>query len=224
MNLGRDLQKQAVKDYAFNYYLRKGVQLNVEDLLTKLTKQEEPQPLSREELQEIVPQPGPYWEDISFVAHFYLAAGEPVTLQQIGHLDAVKKISESEIYPRFKNQMAQDIRRNNIRSGAYSNDFSGSYSFSAISFMHGNGTVKGQFDGIVKWEGDVQVFTGQAFLEFSDIFSDPFSIIEKLTGNSNDPDVPYLLRHLANLTGTPYPITGEWEAELYGLVDRGLTQ
>lgn len=224
MNLQSELRKQALKNYAFNYYLRKGIHLDVKKLLTKLSEQEEPESLTREELQAAIPSPGTYWKDISFVVHFYMAVGEPVTLQQIGHLEAIKRHAENEIYPRFKDQIGNNIRLKNIGSGPYSDDFERSYNFGDVSFMHGGATLKGRFEGHIKWEGSVQVFSGKANFEYSDIFSDPLSLIEKITGDSNDPDVPYLLRHFANLTGTPYAITGKWDAELYGIVDRRLSR
>lgn len=90
------------------------------------------------------------WSDIDFVQHYYFGGGRTVDLREIGHLYEIVQqyawYDKAEgAFRRLAGQIADKARAD--KSGALSVTFSNFYDFGDVQFSHGDGTVKGVFNG-----------------------------------------------------------------------------
>ena len=161
------------------------------------------------------------WDNVDFVKHFYLGGGQSKTLNEIGLLANVKSTSNTLAIDRpggFKDQIRNKARE--IKEGAVNISFDNSYSFSDVKFAMGSGTLRGNFVGTCSLVlPNKSHFTGKISIEYSDSFTDPLSVIEKLYGSSDSPNAPDWLKAIGNVGGTAYGITGQWNDDFSGDVE-----
>lgn len=232
-------------EYCFQYYLRKGIRLNPE-LLVKTTLEEVR--IQIEQTPTLIVEAFfdwlsalPYaarWEDIHFVKFFYYGNGNAVTLEQIGHLEDIKRAAAEDALLNFREQIAKKAYE--VEDGPFTDSFENVYDFGSVQFSHGESTMTGEFTGEVKWvHGGVRRFIGKANISFKDTFKDPLDMIQvrerynEYTGHVNE----WLARHFnvsqelipkieitnemvreADVGGSPYDILGKWEEEMAGEV------
>ncbi len=136
------------------------------------------------------------WTDTDFVNHYYFGGGRSVDLLEIGHL---REIAEQYAwndgvqgaFRRLADQIADAARH--TESGVFSYDFQAVYDFGSVEFSHGDGVVRGVFNGPVESRGAILRVGGSTEFKFSERFEDPLGLgIEA--------------------GGTPYAITGSWSA------------
>jgi hypothetical protein len=136
------------------------------------------------------------WADIDFIGHYYFGDGRAVDLLEIGHL---REIAEQYAYMddvegafrRLSDQIVDKARKNG--AGFLGYPFNDTYDFRPVQFSHGDGTVSGQFIGVVERYGVMLRISGESNFYFHDIFADPI-----------DMDI--------EPGGVPYHITGSWSA------------
>ncbi len=160
------------------------------------------------------------WGNLDFVWHFYFGSGAPVTLSDIGHLENVKSLANSNpdggAY-RFGNQIANTASGiAKPYNGSFSESFSNTYDFGSIVWVMGSGTLSGAYEGNMtstpnaNGPGGTYNYSGTGNLFYRDIFTDPLDLIQRMYGDSNAPEVPPWLVNAANLGGTPFVIYGGW--------------
>jgi RHS repeat-associated protein len=160
------------------------------------------------------------WGNLDFVWHFYFGSGSPVTLSDIGHLENVKNVANSNpdggAY-RFGNQIANTASGiAKPYNGPFSDSFSNTYDFGSIVWAMGSGTLSGIYEGNMtstpnsNGPGGTYSYSGAGNLFYRDIFTDPLDLIQLMYGDSNAPEVPTWLVNAANLGGTPFVIYGGW--------------
>ena len=169
---------------------------------------------------------GRRWTDLDFVEHFYRGGGRPVTLSEIGQFAEIVQeyayFSDGDgAYHRLKGQIADWAR--NPKEPTY--PFEGNYSFTNVAYSHGNATVGGNFLGSVVSRGDMLKIDGICSFYFLDVFTDPFSLREKLNGTSSRSlHPPSLLDSVSELGGDAYQIVGYWQAQFHALVLKDRTK
>lgn len=137
----------------------------------------------------------PRWGWNEFFKHYFNENGDPVTLPQIGHLQAIIEHVESTIYKRVRAQIVNEAR--SVVSGPIADGFKNSYSFHGVSWAHGGSTLSGDIHGGVTRQGQFLFISVTVVYNFSDVFT----IIEK------EP-------------GTPYPISGWWKTRIEIIANR----
>ena len=148
------------------------------------------------------------WTDTDFVNHYYFGDGREVSLSEIGHLQEIAeqyawRDGAEGAFRRLSDQIADASRRAEAGTVAY--DFEAVYDFGSVEFSHGDGVVRGEFNGVVVSIRDLLHIDGETNFSFSDRFEDPLGLgIE--TG------------------GTPFAITGSWSAIFTAEVLRGADQ
>ena len=158
---------------------------------------------------------GRRWTDLDFVDHFYDGSGRAVTLAEIGQFEEIVQeyayFSNGDgAYHRLKGQIADWVRD----YGEQTYRFDGTYSFTNIAYSHGKASVNGDFNGSIKSRGDMYEISGFCRFYFHDVFTDPVSIRQYLTGSSKVPAVlTSRLDALSELGGEAYNVDGFWRAE-----------
>jgi Phage Mu protein F like protein len=132
----------------------------------------------------------PRWGWDEFFNHYFNENGDPVTLPQIGHLQAIIDHVARTIYNRVRAQIVSKAR--SVVSGAIADDFIQSYSFYGVSWAHGDSTLSGDIYGGVARQGQFLLISITVMYKFSDMFEDIYGF---------EP-------------GTPYPITGWWKTRI----------
>ena len=175
------------------------------------------------------------WTALDYVYHF-VTGGGAVTLSTIGHLEGVKAAARSSGggVTRFGDQIAGTAEEMfKPYDGQFHDSFIKSYDFSGVSWPLGGGTLTGYYTGNMTstpnpppGEGGLYNYEGIATISYSDVFSDPYDIIERLYGSSTSLDAPEWLRIAANgiwvpgvpwyIPGTPYNISDMWTESYYG--------
>ncbi len=103
--------------------------------------------------------------------------------------------------------------------GGYAHIPFSSYDFSTVSFIHGPSTVRTNYTGSVRSEGNALLFEVKIDYAFEDDFTDPLSIRERNTGTSDPSKVPPGMPLEGELGGTLYRIYDSWSTELNAVVD-----
>lgn len=142
------------------------------------------------------------WEGYDFVLHFYFGGGREMRLADIGHLqDVIDRanvhgLKPPQVIQGAEEQIAGEARA--VLSGSIRGDFSRSYDFSAVSYVHGSSTVSGNFIGAVQRENEFLIISADVNYAFSDVFTDPLDIIETITATPKDLDA-FIIRIAASL-------------------------
>ena len=160
---------------------------------------------------------GTTWGNIDFVYHFYFGKGKSVSLSEIGLSTAIENSAKNKgIQSRFGDQIYQKAITQAPRTGDLSESFINSYDFGDVCYSIGGATMSGDFEGSLTAgqtfdDGKTMYsYSGTAVIKFSDPFTDPISVIEKLYGSSTSPEVPAWLVTVTNLGGTPFEIQGSY--------------
>lgn len=160
---------------------------------------------------------GTTWGNIDFVYHFYFGKGKSVSLSEIGLSTAIENSAKNKgIQSRFGDQIYQKAITQAPRTGDLSESFINSYDFGDVCYSIGGATMSGDFEGSLTAgqtfdDGKTMYsYSGTAVIKFSDPFTDPISVIEKLYGSSTSPEAPAWLVTVTNLGGTPFEIQGSY--------------
>ncbi|MCH2545980.1 MAG: minor capsid protein, partial [Alphaproteobacteria bacterium] len=119
------------------------------------------------------------WEDRHFAAHFYVGGGRKITLDKIGHLKNIQTYYETHYLERFVAQ----IRKNSAihTQGRFEDDFQRVYDFRPAQYSHGGATISGIFNCHIVINNDgSKTVTGKANIHFSDVFTDPVRLIDRV--------------------------------------------
>lgn len=215
---------------AFERYLRKGVppEISVKgprDILDVLLREVESE--MRRELSS-----ASQWTTYHMSLHFYLNGGRAVTLQEMGHLEAVKNEYESRYLQNFTQQIAEKAR--SLPNGNIVDDFSRGYEFGAVAWAHGGSRMDGTYQGTIYYGSDGKRYTsGTAHFAFSDRFADPLDVRSILAGLVDLPrkiedfftgqseieefreeDLLEVILQNFEFGGDPYYITGGWKSNI----------
>ncbi len=142
------------------------------------------------------------WSNGDALSH-YRNNGGNVTLRQIGHLSTIRNSSVTQgALGRFGSQINAKAYSIGSANGAGSYNlketFNNSYDFTSDKFFIGGGTLSGDFSGTLTVDSNgLYSFSGDAKINFSDTFTDPYDIFDIVPGEWN-PD------------GTPFDITDQW--------------
>ena len=161
----------------------------------------------------------PRWENKHMIAHFYIGSGRPVSLQEIGHYNAIKNYYTDRYLPRFLSQMQRSAIL--AKDGIFHNNFETTYDFEDILYSYRNCTVKGLFTGhIQRTTSGERIIQGTISVEFLDKFRAPGSALQIIsmasdflpfTDKIEESDISLLLQNLADVGGQAYEIQGSWE-------------
>lgn len=176
--------------------------------------------LEQELVSEIKDAPN-QWGNIEFLWHFYFGGGEDKTLSEIGLLSAVIEHAKEVMFDRVKAQVADAAIA--IETGTFTGSWDNAYDFKSVVYSLGGITIKGRFGGTAQRDGDIIHVTADAQYEFSDEFTDPASVRQKVLGTSEVAELPPSLLGGAvllttDLAGTVYRISDGWETEITGTV------
>lgn len=128
------------------------------------------------------------WTDTDFGIHYYLGHGEDLTLSETGHLAGVIDyfLYKLNVYDRINAQIIAIARRNS--SGLFSYTFINSYDFGDYIYVFGRGVVSGEFSGTVKHENGMMFIEGDMTYVYTDTFTDPASVREKIFNGTSSVD------------------------------------
>ncbi len=161
----------------------------------------------------------PRWENLDFVRHFYFDGGRTVTLREIGHLREVVEHYAYRLgaFRRLSNEIAEFARESG--EGAILDDFGQPYEFGQVEHAHGRSVVSGFYRGRRTDRGTMMATACTIEFVFSDVFTDPANLRERLFGGSELNRVSPGIARLTDLGGRAYKITGSWtvrfEANIY---------
>jgi SPP1 gp7 family putative phage head morphogenesis protein len=163
------------------------------------------------------------WTAMDFIAHFYFGRGRAVTLSQVGHLAGVSSYYFYDIirdgkstHERINTQIIQAARGS--ESGSLTLSFDSSYSFADYRYYFGGGKVEGTFSGSVRKAEGMIYIDGNITYRYSDTFTDPLSIRERIVGTSEPLDSALIAVWATDFSGVFYDIVGTWEAKFSAAV------
>lgn len=152
------------------------------------------------------------WGNIDFTRHFYSGNGIAVTLGETGNFTGVLNFYFYTLgkYNDVNAQIVDAARNHSL--GAFSYDFKKSYpDFGNYLFVFGGGTVSGVFTGTVRHENGMMHIHGIIEYRYSDTFTDPRGIRQRLIGTSNPAAATPQMLEDTEYGGTYYDILGEWQ-------------
>lgn len=131
------------------------------------------------------------WTDEDFLYHFYYGNGAGLTLSETGHLAGVidyyfyQLTKEGmNIYSRINSQIVAQARKH---EGYFTYQFDDSYQFRPYLYAFGYGAVRGFFTGSSRRSNGQIMVEGEVSYLYTDRFTDPASIREKITTGTSDP-------------------------------------
>ena len=157
----------------------------------------------------------------------YLNGGGDITLSEIGYLEdiinyyanyAVTKDGVVGVYNAIRDQIIDEAKK--LPLGEFPYPFEGTYNFEEVLFTLRNSTVKGNFAGYSRMEGDFLVISGTIKYEFIDEYRDPLSLVEFLVDyfGINRGLAENLVGDSGDFAGTPYEIKDTWETKFNATV------
>ena len=164
---------------------------------------------------------GKAWAWWNYVIHYFTQSGRPVTLSEIGHLNGIKSAfhggPETGGY-RFGNQLDAKAQSWAPFNGTLPQVTVNTYDFADVSWPIRRATVVGSIaaemqssdpdsNGRGTWS-----YAGTAAFQFSDLFSDPLSVIQAFGGYDALPSGIRgdIIKAVADGVGTAFTITGSW--------------
>lgn len=135
-----------------------------------------------QEVNVVLPDDMPAWEDKDFLQHYFTGHGQSVTLHQIGHLQTVIFVAEEvdqsngSIFERVEDQICTKARA--VGAGSFPYSFRNSYEFEDYIYSIGGATVGGSGKVNVEDNDDYLLITAEMDYYFRDVFTDAFSINE----------------------------------------------
>lgn len=161
------------------------------------------------------------WAIADFIRHFYTGEGRGVTLSEIGHLrDIVEQYAYYDDGMGAHRRLTEDIVASARAqgSGRLAFAFGRSYEFEYVqppeSYPHGDAVVRGFFVGHVMPQGHFLSIEGELQFQFSDVFTDPLTIRERLASG----------RQAGQAQVARYVDAYREVAELIGITAPGLVQ
>ncbi len=232
---------------AFELYLRKGVRPDGEvkaiGLVGRLVARYGPRlyahlvRLAEERMRAELTRVGS-WSSAQMAIHFYLGGGRDVTLEEIGHMNAIVAHYEKYYFQRFIDQILKEAHERD--DGHMVETFDQGYDFSPIVWAHGESRMQGRFEGDIHTTHSQRRFiSGKIHLRFSDTFTDPLDIRQILVGIIDFPhevevflrdilgfadetlieefheeDIIDDIRRSSEFRGQAYQITGQWTVDM----------
>ncbi len=150
------------------------------------------------------------WGTLRMLEHYFRANGRPVTLEEIGQLNAVIRYTQYEVIDEHGQSITDRVvgdfsdRIRQMKPGPFADDFSREYDFESLIFAHGESTVAGDVSGTFSKIGSFLIFTIVIDYKFKDVFFDPVDA-QQLFGFEFEP-------------GIPYPVTGSWRTRIEAVV------
>ncbi|MCI5049111.1 MAG: minor capsid protein [Rickettsiales bacterium] len=175
------------------------------------------------------------WDSIDMALYFYIAS-RGITLNEIGHLEDVRRYYEEHYRDRFYTQIIDNSE--DKLDGSFSDTFETSYSFKDLFFAYGDATMTGMFEGqIITDTSGKRNVSGYIQYRFYDLFTDPASlrsnaveIINKILikhfnqslseygfdriGEIDEFDLPEIIQSFSEVAGNAYGISGEWTEQI----------
>ncbi len=149
------------------------------------------------------------WSNADSLQH-YRNNGPDVTLREIGLLSTIKNSSTTqEVLSRFGSRDINDTAKAICASngpGVFNTNqtFRNSYRFHRDKWFIGSATLSGDFTGTTTvFPNGAYIYTGEATIDFYDIFTDPYDTFNLFDGEWN-PD------------GSPYNISDQWSENYQG--------
>lgn len=179
------------------------------------------------------------WTNHDFWEHYTARSGRAVTLQEIGYLGyVIDRFANAMIatdgtetgYGAVERQIIEAAKK--VGSGKVPYSFKRPYTFGHYwqiipdelndtgYYSFGESTVKGNFDGSARKEGEFLVINGVMNYEFSDEFKDPYQKIERtkiLYGVTRE-EAERIVGDAADEDGEPYDIKGSWRTKFNATV------
>ena len=157
------------------------------------------------------PDASPSWTWEDFVHHYYFGKGQPVTLDEIGHLQDIIDCARTHnqtaagggtIFNRVADQLLEAARQKG--EGSFLDYFQNGYEFRDFVWSLGGATVTASFFVNVVEKGDFLIVTAEIEYTFTDMFTNPLDLPE---GKSEYKgwDLPFSM---------PYPVIGTWSTHL----------
>lgn len=151
------------------------------------------------------------WGISEFFEHYNNGNGDPVTLNEIGLRDDLRR---SDVYEQLMNNVRDQIKAHVEQQIALGSNYAGTFqqiwdfnnsydfTFTEDMFAIGSATLSGHFTGDLVVANDGSwTLEGSILINFLDIFDDPWDIINAFPGSWNP-------------TGTPYNITDFWTEQI----------
>jgi len=174
------------------------------------------------------------WDSWDFLNWFYTGEGQTVNLADIGLLNSVRAVAMANDLNgcayRFGLQIAGNVKKIVPYSTSIHDSFKKSYEFGEIAWAMGGGTLQGSFRGDITFDppknpgsgGKVPYsYSGSAEIYYSDVFTDPYDILEYLKIKNPSGFQEFLANNPFfwnpwNDIGVPYNIFGSWTQEYKG--------
>ena len=170
------------------------------------------------------------WRNQDYVDHYFLGNGQGVTLSQIGQLRNISEAFDTLRGEAVKQQLAGEARK--IRNGAVTYRFENTYDLTSVSFSIGDTVIGGKFSGHCQEQNGALVLNGSLDFYLRDEFADPLDVgievfdipemVEDYFSDLTDQRLQGMLRQRKERVryGTPYSITGKWNAVVTGQFHR----
>jgi hypothetical protein len=156
------------------------------------------------------------WAWHEFVLHYYFGGGRPVKLSHVGHLQDVIDVSQEHVFKGVERQVFKEARA--TLSGRLSDKFIRSYPFYSVSFIHGESTMRGHYNGFVKRVGNALHINVEVEYSFNDTFTDPLDIRER-NGGTSDPRARQINELIdSEIGGQFYDIYDSWTTRLIAII------
>lgn len=156
------------------------------------------------------------WKWYEFVLWYYFGGGKSLRLSEVQHLQDVIDISHGHVFKRVELQIINEARA--TLSGNLNDEFVRSYPYDAVTFIHGDSTVRGSYNGSVKRIGNALHIHAEVIYHFSDTFTDPFDIRERNGGTSDPAAIPANELIDSEIGGQFYDIYDSWTTRLTAII------
>ena len=113
------------------------------------------------------------WEKFDFIKHYFSGEGSPVTLREIGHFDNIIKEAQY-VFRKVEEQIIEKAKQNG--EGDFEYKTKNSYDFRSIVYSVGGAVIKSTSQVTVKDNGGNLTVTANRKYDFSDVYTDVFSI------------------------------------------------
>jgi len=138
------------------------------------------------------------------------------SISEARHLQDVINAAREHVFKGAERQAFEKARA--VVSGNLHGTFKRSYPFYSVSFVHGNSTVTGSYSGTVIRNGNALHITAEIRYNFSDVFTDPFDIRERINGTSDPAQIPNDALIDGEFGGEFYTVYDSWTTELNAVI------
>ena len=156
------------------------------------------------------------WAWYDFVLHYYFGGGRGIRLSHVGHLQDVIDESREHVFKGVERQVFREARA--TVSGSLNDSFERSYPFYSVSFVHGESTVRGRYNGTVTRIRNALHINVEVVYNFSDVFTDPLDIREREGGSSDPRAVEASQLIYSEVGGQYYDVVDSWTTRLTAII------